>query len=92
MLLVGYCCGIRHERRLCQEVALHLALPLVLQARYHTNVGKPRYFKDIAYFELLNQVQPALRPVASRDQKWPVLLGSSNMELTPSDRTLSWFE
>jgi len=25
MLLVGYCCGIRHERRLCQEVALHLA-------------------------------------------------------------------
>jgi Transposase domain (DUF772) len=25
MLLVGYCNGIRHERRLCQEVALHLA-------------------------------------------------------------------
>jgi transposase len=25
MLLVGYCHGIRHERRLCQEVALHLA-------------------------------------------------------------------
>ena len=25
MLLVGYCYGIRHERRLCQEVALHLA-------------------------------------------------------------------
>ena len=24
MLLVGYCHGIRHERRLCQEVALHL--------------------------------------------------------------------
>ncbi len=24
MLLVGYCYGIRHERRLCQEVALHL--------------------------------------------------------------------
>jgi transposase len=25
MLLVGYCYGIRHDRRLCQEVALHLA-------------------------------------------------------------------
>src|SRR6266511_719754 len=25
MLLVGYCYGIRFERRLCQEVALHLA-------------------------------------------------------------------
>src|SRR6202795_821745 len=25
MLLVGYCYSIRHERRLCQEVALHLA-------------------------------------------------------------------
>jgi transposase len=25
MLLVGYCYGIRHERRLCQEVTLHLA-------------------------------------------------------------------
>ena len=25
MLLVGYCFGIRSERRLCQEVALHLA-------------------------------------------------------------------
>ena len=25
MLLVGYCYGIRHERRLCQEVGLHLA-------------------------------------------------------------------
>ena len=25
MLLIGYCYGIRHERRLCQEVALHLA-------------------------------------------------------------------
>ena len=28
MLLVGYCYGIRHERRLCQEVALHLAYRL----------------------------------------------------------------
>src|SRR5437660_8233291 len=27
MLLVGYCYGIRHERRLCQEVAPHLATP-----------------------------------------------------------------
>jgi transposase len=25
MLIVGYCYGIRHERRLCQEIELHLA-------------------------------------------------------------------
>jgi transposase len=25
MLLLSYCYGIRHERRLCQEVTLHLA-------------------------------------------------------------------
>ena len=25
MLIVGYCCGIRFERRLCEEVTLHLA-------------------------------------------------------------------
>jgi transposase len=25
MLIVGYCCGIRSERKLCQEVELHLA-------------------------------------------------------------------
>ena len=25
MLIVGYCYGIRHERRLCEEVKLHLA-------------------------------------------------------------------
>lgn len=25
MLIVGYCYGLRHERKLCQEVALHLA-------------------------------------------------------------------
>src|SRR6202012_6305185 len=27
MLLVGYCCGIRSERRLCEEVHLNLAYP-----------------------------------------------------------------
>ena len=25
MLIVGYCYGIRHERKLCEEVELHLA-------------------------------------------------------------------
>ena len=34
MLLVGYCYGIRHERRLCQEVALHLAY------RWFCKIGK----------------------------------------------------
>ena len=33
MLLVGYCYGIRSERRLCEEVHLNLAYSLVLSAR-----------------------------------------------------------
>src|SRR6266542_962913 len=33
MLIVGYCYGIRFERRLCGEVELHLALQMVLPAR-----------------------------------------------------------
>ena len=37
MLLVGYCYSIRSERRLCQEVELHLAYQLVLSAR----AGRP---------------------------------------------------
>ena len=40
MLLVGYCYSIRHERRLCQEVGLHLAYrwfcKLDLDRRFHT--------------------------------------------------------
>ena len=24
-LIIGYCCGVRSERRLCEEVELHLA-------------------------------------------------------------------
>lgn len=32
MLLVGYCFGIRSERRLCEEVHLNL-IPVVLRAR-----------------------------------------------------------
>ena len=34
MLLIGYCFGIRSERRLCAEVQVNLAYRLVLQARH----------------------------------------------------------
>jgi transposase len=30
MLIVGYCMGIRSERRLCEEIHLNLAISLVL--------------------------------------------------------------
>ena len=33
MLIIGYCYGTRSERRLCEEVELHLCVPLVLSAR-----------------------------------------------------------
>src|ERR1700755_2262076 len=48
MLLVGYCYGIRHERRLCQEVALHLAyrwfckLDLDDKVRHHSTFSVNR--------------------------------------------------
>ncbi len=37
MLLVGYCFGIRSERRLCDEVHLNFGLPVVLSARSRWN-------------------------------------------------------
>ena len=33
MLIVGYCYGIRFERKLCEEVELHPGLSVVLPAR-----------------------------------------------------------
>ncbi len=33
MLLLGYCYSIRSDRRLCQEVEMNLAYPLVLPSR-----------------------------------------------------------
>jgi transposase len=34
MLIVGYCFGIRSERRLCEEVHLNLALALPIRPRW----------------------------------------------------------
>ena len=34
MLIVGYCFGIRSERRLCEEVDLKPRVPLVLSLRF----------------------------------------------------------
>ena len=54
MLLIGYCCGIRSERRLCQEVSLHLAyrwfcrLELTDPVPDHSTFSKNRHgrFRD----------------------------------------------
>ena len=54
MLLVGYCCGIRSERRLCQEVSLNLAyrwfcrLELTDPVPDHSTFSKNRHgrFRD----------------------------------------------
>ena len=35
MLIVGYCYGTRHERRLCEEVKLHLAYRWFCTASTH---------------------------------------------------------
>ena len=49
MLLVGYCFGLRSERRLCQEVALHLAylwfcrLDLEDRIPHHGGTGATAY-------------------------------------------------
>jgi len=54
MLLIGYCCGIRSERRLCQEVSLNLAyrwfcrLELTDPVPDHSTFSKHRHgrFRD----------------------------------------------
>ena len=54
MLLIGYCCGIRSERRLCQEVSLNLAyrwfcrLDLTDPVPDHSTFSKNRHgrFRD----------------------------------------------
>ena len=54
MLLIGYCCGIRSERRLCQEVSLNLAyrwfcrLELTDPVPDHSTFSKNRHgrFRD----------------------------------------------
>jgi transposase len=54
MLLIGYCCGIRSERRLCQEVSLNLAyrwfcrLDLTDSVPDHSTFSKNRHgrFRD----------------------------------------------
>ena len=54
MLLVGYCCGIRSERRLCEEVHLNLAyrwfcrLGLEVEVPNHSDFSKNRHgrFRD----------------------------------------------
>ena len=44
MLLVGYCYGIRHERRLCQGVALHLAYRWFCELDLDDQVPHPSAF------------------------------------------------
>ena len=34
MLIIGYCFGIRSERRLCEEVHLNIGVPVVLPLRF----------------------------------------------------------
>src|SRR5262249_1492188 len=52
MLLVGYCYGIRHERRLCQEVPLHVAyrgfckLDLGDRVPHHGTPGRGAWSKN----------------------------------------------
>ena len=41
MLIVGYCFGIRSERRLCEEVHLNLGVPVVLPPRPGWRCARP---------------------------------------------------
>jgi len=61
MLIVGYCLGIRSERRLCEEVHLNLAYRMGCQLRCFR----------LARWEALGRVQASLRaqrPAASADR------------------------
>ena len=66
MLIVGYCFGIRSERRLCEEVHLNLAYRIFRRAW----VVQLCCFR-LARWEALGRVQASLRaqrPTASADR------------------------
>src|ERR1700746_109990 len=58
MLLVGYCYGIRHERRLCQEVALHLAYRWFCKL----DLERARAFGARWGLIVVNRAHPRVRP------------------------------
>ena len=66
MLIVGYCFGIRSERRLCEEVHLNLAY------RWFLGMGcQLRCFRPATRWGALERVQASLRaqrPAASADR------------------------
>jgi hypothetical protein len=50
MLIVGYCYGIRHERRLCEEVRLYPATRTMIErTRRRFNLNPKRLAADTAY-------------------------------------------
>ena len=71
MLIIGYCCGIRSERRLCDEVHLNLAyrwfcrLGLTVAVPDHSTFSKNRHgrFRDSDLLRKLFE--------AGRDAAWP---------------------
>lgn len=75
MLLVGYCYGIRSERRLCEEVGLNLAyrwfcrLDLTDAVPDHSTFSKNRHgrFRDC---DLLRQVFEAVLTRCNRRPRW----------------------
>ena len=89
MLIVGYCMGIRSERRLCEEVLLNLAyrwfcrLGLGGCVPDHSTFSKNRHgrFRDSDLLRELfeecreNQVQGVLGPIAGRVMDWAKRIG-----------------
>jgi transposase len=61
MLIVGYCYGIRFERKLCEEVELHLAYRLsrsIATAGSATAIYSARYFEAVVRTCATNSTSP----------------------------------
>ena len=82
MLIVGYCFGIRSERRLCDEVHLNLAyrwfcrLGLDGEVPDHSTFSKNRHgrFRES---DLLRKLFETVVRVASRNGSWEAKLSQS---------------
>jgi hypothetical protein len=84
MLIVGFCYGMRFERRLCQEVELHLAYRWF--SRDPQNRRKPSIYLDQEPAIVVRQPDPALHLTPQNDQ----LMSENRILCLKSALRLEW--
>jgi transposase len=82
MLIVGYCYGIRFERRLCEEVDLHLAY------RWFCRLDLDDTVPDHSTFSVNRHGRFRDSDILRHEIRRPIPVQSSNKEPQPSNRRL----